>query len=172
MPARRADEPVTDEDRRSGVRTLAVKAVGWARSFPVSRGVRAARQWTAGHLASLTWTESAPDTVHSVLLSVSELVTNAHLHAAGTAHLVLTWDGCCLHVSVADSDPRLPRPREEAARSDAGATSGRGLGIVATLADDWSVHAVHGGKAITACFRPGGGPSPHRERAPSGPAAS
>ncbi|MFE5538444.1 ATP-binding protein [Streptomyces sp. NPDC056492] len=140
---------------------LSVKAVGWARSFPVSRGVRAARQWTAGHLASLPWDESAADTVHSVLLSVSELVTNTHLHAAGTAHLVLTWDGRCLHVSVADSDPRLPAARPADAEADAGATSGRGLGIVTTLADSWDIHACHGGKAITACFRPYGGADPH-----------
>ncbi|MEU8840585.1 ATP-binding protein [Streptomyces roseus] len=140
---------------------LSVKVVGWARSFPVSRGVRAARQWTAGHLDSLPWDDSAADTVHSVLLSVSELVTNAHLHAAGTAHLVLTWDGRCLHVSVADSDPRLPAPRPADAEADAGATSGRGLGIVTTLADAWDVHACHGGKAITACFRPYGGADPH-----------
>ncbi|MFG2989244.1 ATP-binding protein [Streptomyces sp. NPDC048257] len=140
---------------------MAVKAVGWARSFPVSRGVRAARQWTASHLASLPWDNSAADTVHSVLLSVSELVTNAHLHAAGTAHLVLTWDGSCLHVSVADSDPHLPRPREADAAGDTGATSGRGLGIVTVLADSWDVHACHGGKAITACFRPPGAPDPH-----------
>ncbi|WP_442817474.1 ATP-binding protein [Streptomyces sp. NBC_01296] len=118
--------------------------------------MRAARLWTAGHLASLSWDESAEDTVHSVLLSVSELVANAHLHAAGTAHLVLTWDGRCLHVSVADSDPRLPGPRP----ADADATSGRGLGIVTTLADSWDIHACHGGKAITACFRPHGGADP------------
>ncbi|MFF3863078.1 ATP-binding protein [Streptomyces sp. NPDC002209] len=123
--------------------------------------MRAARQWTAVHLASLPWNNWAADTVHSVLLSVSELVTNAHLHAAGTAHLVLTWDGVCLHVSVADSDPRLPSPRESDAEADAGATSGRGLGIVTTLADSWNVHSCHGGKAITACFRPRGGPGPH-----------
>ncbi|MFJ7591696.1 ATP-binding protein [Streptomyces sp. NPDC097617] len=140
---------------------MAVKAVGWARSFPVSRGVRAARQWTAAHLASLPWGGSAADTVHSVLLSVSELVTNAHLHAVGPAHLVLTWDGSCLHVSVADSDPHLPRPRGADADGDTGATSGRGLGIVTVLADSWDVHACHGGKAITACFRPPGAVSPH-----------
>ncbi len=141
------------------MRTLAVKAVGWARSFPISEGVRAARQWTAAHLASLPWNASAADTVHSVLLCVSELVTNAHLHAFGTAHLVLTWDGRCLHVSVADSDPRLPRTRTP--EGDANATSGRGLGIVTALADSLDVHACHGGKAITACFRPAGGPDPH-----------
>ncbi|MCX5409590.1 ATP-binding protein [Streptomyces sp. NBC_00335] len=138
---------------------MAVKAVGWARSFPVSQGVRAAREWTAGHLASLPWSDSAADTGYSVLVCVSELVTNAHLHAVGTAHLVLTWDGSCLHVSVADADPRLPRHRKPAADPDA--TSGRGLGIVTALADSLDVHACHGGKAITACFRPGGGPDPH-----------
>ncbi|MER7463395.1 ATP-binding protein [Streptomyces sp. NPDC097981] len=140
---------------------MAVKAVGWARSFPVSRGVRAARLWTAEHLLSLPWSDSAADTVYAVLLSVSELVTNAHLHAAATAHLVLTWDGTCLHVSVADCDPHQPSPRETDADADTGATSGRGLGIVTTLADSWGVHACHGGKAVTACFRPLGGPDPH-----------
>ncbi|MFB6808675.1 ATP-binding protein [Streptomyces sp. NPDC056387] len=121
--------------------------------------MRAARQWTAGHLESLPWDDSAADTVHSVLLSVSELVTNAHLHAAGTAHLVLTWDGRCLHVSVADADPNLPGPPR--ADAGAGATHGRGLGIVTALADSWDIHACHGGKAITACFRPYGGADPH-----------
>ncbi|MFE0602413.1 ATP-binding protein [Streptomyces sp. NPDC058880] len=139
---------------------MAVKAVGWARSFPMSHGVRAARQWTAAHLASLPWNAAAADTVHSVLLCVSELVTNAHLHAAGTAHLVLTWDGICLHVSVADADPRLPRA--DRTGPDATATSGRGLGIVTALADALDVHSCHGGKAVTACFRPAGGPDPHR----------
>lgn len=140
---------------------VAVKAVGWARSFPVSQGVRAAREWSAGHLTSLPWSGAVSDTVYSVLVCVSELVTNAHLHAVGTAHLVLTWDGRCLHVSVADGDPRLPRSRGPDAGSDA--TSGRGLGIVTALADSLDVHACHGGKAITACFRPGGGPDPHAD---------
>lgn len=141
------------------MKRMAVKAVGWARSFPVSEGVRAAREWTAGHLASLPWSGSVADTVYSVLICVSELVTNAHLHAVGTAHLVLTWDGSCLHVSVADADPRVPPYREPDAGAEA--TSGRGLGIVTTLADSLDIHASHGGKAITACFRPGGGPDPH-----------
>lgn len=128
---------------------LELRAVGWAHAFPVAKGVRAARAWTAEHLASLDWAADAPDTVHSVLLTVSELVTNAHVHAASTAHLVLTWDGDCLHVSVADDDPRLPRPRE----ADARATSGRGLGIVDALADTWDVRPGDHRKTITACFR-------------------
>lgn len=132
---------------------MELRAVGWAHAFPVANGVRAARVWTAGHLASLEWARDAPDTVHSVLLAVSELVTNAHVHAASTAHLVLTWDGRCLHVSVADADPTPPRPREAGER----ATSGRGMGIVDALADAWEVHPGDHRKTITACFRPPGG---------------
>lgn len=82
-----------------------LRAVGWAQSFPVSQGVRAGRRWTRGHLVSLEWTENAPETVDAILLSVSELITNAHVHAASDAQLVLTWDSHCLHVSVHDSDP-------------------------------------------------------------------
>lgn len=129
-----------------------LRAVGWAHSFPVANGARAARVWTAGHLESLDWARDDPDTVYSVLLAVSELVTNAHVHAASTAHLVLTWDGGCLHVSVADADPRLPQPREAGER----ATSGRGLGIVAALADTWDVRPGENRKTVTACFRPPG----------------
>lgn len=136
---------------------LSLRAMGWARSFSVHRGAREARRWSLEHLDALKWTAHAPDTVHSILLTVSELVTNAHVHAGSTAQLVLTWDGRCLHVSVADSDPFLPAPGE----AGTGATSGRGLAIVDALADDWDAHAFHGGKTITACFHPTDGPSPH-----------
>ncbi|MEV8536893.1 ATP-binding protein [Streptomyces sp. NPDC051211] len=129
---------------------MSVRAVGWARSFPVHLGVREARRWCLAHLNTLEWTGGAPDTVHSILLTVSELVTNAHVHAHTSAHLVLTWDGCCLHVSVADGDPKLPTPRQASPR----ATSGRGLAIIDALADGWDAHAFHGGKTITACFHP------------------
>lgn len=135
---------------------LSLRAVGWARSFPVYRGPREARRWCLEHLDTLSWTADAPDTVHSVLLTVSELVTNAHVHAHSSAHLVLTWDGRCLHVSVADADPRLPAPRE----APDGATSGRGLAIIDALADRWDAHAFHGGKTITACFHPPDQPDP------------
>ncbi|MFF5707328.1 ATP-binding protein [Streptomyces sp. NPDC012794] len=136
---------------------MAVRAVGWARSFPVHRGVREARRWCLEHLNTLAWTGDAPDTVHSILLTVSELVTNAHVHAHSSAQLVLAWDGSCLHVSVADDDPELPAPRQASDR----ATSGRGLAIIDALADRWDAHACHGGKTITACFRPPERPAPH-----------
>ncbi|MGW5848922.1 ATP-binding protein [Streptomyces sp. NPDC055254] len=138
--------------------------MGWAKSFPVSRGASEARRWTLEHLDSLKWSADAPDTVHSILLTVSELVTNAHLHAGSSAQLVLTWDGRCLHVSVADSDPFLPAPRD----ASSAATSGRGLAIIDALADAWDAHAFHGGKTITACFRPLDDPEPRCGPARSG----
>ncbi|MFJ8934764.1 ATP-binding protein [Streptomyces sp. NPDC102365] len=129
---------------------MAVKAKGWAHSFPVSGGVRAGREWTREHLESLPWTRAEPDTVDAVVLTVSELLTNAHVHARSDAALVLTWDGDCLHVSVHDEDPTLPRQREP----ELGEVSGRGVGIVRMLADEWEMRCQRHGKVVTACFRP------------------
>ncbi|EGX59266.1 hypothetical protein SZN_13726 [Streptomyces zinciresistens K42] len=129
---------------------MAVKAMGWAHSFPVSAGVRAGRAWTRRRLEPLPWAASDPDTVDSIVLAVSELVTNAHLHAHSDAHLVLTWDGDCLHVSVHDDDPTLPRHREP----EPGEVSGRGVSIVRKLADDVQMKCQRHGKTVMACFRP------------------
>ncbi|MGC5037651.1 ATP-binding protein [Streptomyces sp. DT190] len=129
---------------------MAVKAMGWAHSFPMSEGVRAGREWTRERLTSLPWAATEPDTVDSVVLAVSELITNAHVHAHSDAHLVLTWDGDCLHVSVHDEDPNLPRPR----RPEPGDVGGRGVAIVQELADEWGMRCQRHGKSVTACFRP------------------
>lgn len=137
-----------------------LRAMGWAQSFPVSQGVRAGRRWTSEHLASLEWTRDAPEVVDAILLSVSELVTNAHVHAHSDAQLVLTWDSHCLHVSVHDSDPVPPTQQSE----DLTTTGGRGLAIVDALADGWTTHPQASGKTITACFVPPGAPKPRHDR--------
>ncbi|WP_051845371.1 ATP-binding protein [Streptomyces sp. NRRL S-813] len=125
-------------------------AVGWARSFPISSGVRAARDWTRKHLITLGWDRTAPDLVDSVVLAVSELVTNAHAHAGTDAQLILTWDEKCLHVTVHDASTRLPRQRH----ADDSALGGRGLLLVDALADGWQVRRCPRGKDVTACFQP------------------
>ncbi|WP_329281394.1 ATP-binding protein [Streptomyces sp. NBC_01451] len=131
---------------------MAVKAMGWAHPFPVSGGVRAGRRWTRRQLESLPWTAAEPETVDAVVLTVSELLTNAHVHAHSDAQLILTWDGYCLHVSVHDDDPTLPRRRTP----QAGETSGRGVEIVRMLADEMQVKCQRHGKTVWACFRPAG----------------
>ncbi|MGY0021382.1 ATP-binding protein [Streptomyces sp. cg35] len=127
-----------------------LRAVGWARSLPVSSGVKAARDWTREHLEDLGWSRSAPETVDAVLLTVSELVTNAHVHARSTAQLVLTLDGECLHVTVHDSSTDPPKAREP----DEDAVGGRGLLLIDALADTWQAHQCPRGKDVTACFCP------------------
>lgn len=132
------------------VEQSSMRAVGWARSLPVSSGPKAARDWTREHLASLGWTRTAPDLVDSVLLTVSELVTNAHVHAHSPAQLILTWDEECLHVTVHDASPRLPEPRPP----EEDAPGGRGLLLVSALADAWQTHRCPQGKDVIACFQP------------------
>ncbi|SEN89662.1 ATP-binding protein [Actinacidiphila rubida] len=127
-----------------------VRATGWARSIAVDTPVGEARAWTRRHLRDLGWTHSAPDTADAVVLAVSELVTNAHRHARGTAHLILAWDGTCLHVSVHDGSPDAPRLREP----DDEASGGRGILLVDALASTWQVQPCPRGKIVTACFQP------------------
>ncbi|GAA1243363.1 ATP-binding protein [Kitasatospora nipponensis] len=136
---------------------MRIRATGWARSFPVSGGVRAGRQWARKHLDDLGWTAQVPDTADDVVLTVSELITNAHIHGHSSAQLVLLWDRRYLYVCVHDSSSELPQPRPP----DADRPGGRGLAIIDTLADDWRTRAQTDGKTITACFHAPGQPDPH-----------
>ncbi|WP_042370787.1 ATP-binding protein [Streptacidiphilus neutrinimicus] len=127
-----------------------VRAVGWAQRLPVSAGVRAGRTWARECLAGLGWDDDAPETADAVVLAVSELVTNAHVHARSDADLVLLWDGRCLYLSVHDHSRRLPVPRS----ASPDATGGRGLFLVDAVADHWHAHPCRDGKTVTACFHP------------------
>jgi anti-sigma regulatory factor (Ser/Thr protein kinase) len=135
-----------------------MKAVGWAQSFPISGGVKAGRQWARRHLESLKWTHDAPETVDAIILTVSELITNAHIHARSGAQVILAWDSRCLHVSVHDSDNGEPAPPSP----DPDRTSGRGLVLINALADSWETRQQAEGKTVTACFLPPGQPDPHQ----------
>ncbi|MGW0768521.1 ATP-binding protein [Streptomyces sp. NPDC002676] len=79
-----------------------------------------------------------PDEVtETAVLLLSELMTNAYRHAKGSpgreiwTRAILETDR--LRVSVADANDRLPTPREASAHDE----TGRGLHLVAALADDW-----------------------------------
>ncbi|MFE9773257.1 ATP-binding protein [Streptomyces sp. NPDC005931] len=126
-----------------------VRAVGWARSLPLNSEVKAARDWARAHLDALGWTATAPETADAVLLTVSELVTNAHRHAHSNAQLIMTWDQRCLHISVHDTSSALPAPREP----DSESVGGRGMLLVDALADRWEIRPCPHGKSVTACFR-------------------
>ncbi|CAM5311170.1 non-specific serine/threonine protein kinase OS=Streptomyces rochei OX=1928 GN=G3I25_11275 PE=3 SV=1 [Streptomyces rochei] len=127
-----------------------LRAVGWARSLPMGSTPKTARDWALEHLRTLDWTDGAPSTVDAVLLTVSELVTNAHVHARTSAQLVMTWDGRCLHVAVHDASGELPTTRPPSAQRP----GGRGMFLVDALADEWETRPCPDGKTVIACFRP------------------
>jgi anti-sigma regulatory factor (Ser/Thr protein kinase) len=92
-----------------------------------------------------------------MLLVVSELVTNAAVHAQTFVELSLSVDKRSVQLAVRDGDPRSPLSGESPsshASHDATtarlAESGRGLSIVGRLADAWGVEQVEGGKRVWA----------------------
>jgi anti-sigma regulatory factor (Ser/Thr protein kinase) len=88
--------------------------------------------WSCGHLAD------------DAALLVSELVTNAVIHARSDVALRLWRTGSGIRVEIADRDPK-PVVRRPA---DPEALGGRGLYLVDTLARDWGVRPAKPGKAV------------------------
>lgn len=68
-----------------------------------------------------------------VVLVVSELVTNAILHANSGPDLSMTWSDGNLRIEVVDNSSTPPH-RQEASIE---ATSGRGVKLVEALATSW-----------------------------------
>jgi anti-sigma regulatory factor (Ser/Thr protein kinase) len=105
-------------------------------------GVRAARHFALHTLDHWDLGERRDDTA----LVVTELVTNAVLHSHSDFTLTLSLTGGSLRVAVGDSGCQLPRLRHPTEL----ATSGRGVQIVATLAERWGVEVVGDGKVVWA----------------------
>ena len=79
-----------------------------------------------------------------VLLLVSEVVTNAVLHARSEIRLEIGWNGDAVRVEVADHSPLLATPR----RFSEMATTGRGMQMVEEVADTGGLQPVDDGKVI------------------------
>jgi anti-sigma regulatory factor (Ser/Thr protein kinase) len=112
-------------------------------ALPVGRGaIGTARRFVAAALASWRVEGSVGE---DAALVVSELVTNAVLHASPPLALDLhrTADG--VRISVDDASARLPEP---AGPPPADAESGRGLGLVAALGLSWGVEPRPPGKRV------------------------
>jgi len=77
-------------------------------------------------------------------LLVSEVVTNAVLHARTEFSVEVLCAGELVRVSVHDRSPVIPKPRTYGADS----TTGRGMRLVATLAVAWGVDRHPAGKAV------------------------
>ena len=102
---------------------------------------RLARWW----LADLLRRHHLEHDLHDAVLLVSELATNAVAHAKSSFEVVVAADAQHLRVEVCDADPGIPQVQWV----PAGATSGRGILIVETLAEAWGVTPQEGGgKAV------------------------
>jgi anti-sigma regulatory factor (Ser/Thr protein kinase) len=84
------------------------------------------------------------ETLETVALLVTELVTNAILHARTPLLLTMESGPDAVRISVED------RSREEPAlqRYDADAVTGRGLALVDELASSWGVDTTPWGKIV------------------------
>ncbi|GAA4559190.1 ATP-binding protein [Planotetraspora kaengkrachanensis] len=86
-----------------------------------------------------------PSLIDDCALIVSELVTNAVRHGGTALALRLVGGADWVYGEIYDPGDGVPCMREPGAD----ATGGRGLMIVAALADDWGVsHPQRGGKIV------------------------
>ncbi|WP_405806382.1 ATP-binding protein [Streptomyces sp. NBC_01187] len=108
-----------------------------------------ARQITRGFLSTLSPPPS-PEATETVLLVVSELVTNALRHASGVTDFHLGCTHSTLTVEVGDSSSVLPAERVPGSFDEA-ENGGFGWPIVRHLASDLTIRLRHnGGKIIQA----------------------
>ncbi len=79
-----------------------------------------------------------------LLLCVSEVVTNAVLHARSPKHMTVRAEGRHLVVEVVDGDATLPTRREH----DPTAPTGRGLRLLDELTVEWGTRPEGAGKVV------------------------
>jgi PAS domain-containing protein len=149
-PGRMADDLLGEAGRREddvallllrydGMRVRPVRA-GWV-VWRLPDAVMHARRFSARTLRS--WDVVAE--ADTVLLVVSELVTNALVHTQGALRLDLTLAADRLRVTVSDSSPRAPA---KPVVVDWESTGGRGLFLVEALSAAWGSVPVGGGKQV------------------------
>ncbi|GAA2768383.1 SpoIIE family protein phosphatase [Streptomyces paradoxus] len=167
-PGRMADELLGEAGRREddvavlllrydGMRVRPVRT-GWV-VWRLPDAVMHARRFSARTLRS--WGISAE--ADTVLLVVSELVTNALVHTQGAVRVELTLAADRLRVTVSDSSPRAPA---KPVVVDWESTGGRGLFLVEALSAAWGSVPVGGGKQVWSeivVTRPEGGTEPGEE---------
>ncbi len=100
---------------------------------------RAARRFVSEALTG--WGDDEGDLTDTVTLLVSELVTNAVVHAGSDVEVAVRLTATAARVEVTDASTGGVAPRDATAEED----SGRGLALVGNLARRWGVMAAPGG---------------------------
>jgi hypothetical protein len=149
----------------SAVLATPIPAVTWLRLAPHPTAPRAARDFVT---RTLTDWDLGP-LIPSACLVISELVTNATIHARTDIELSLAWSLGMLRLSVRDHSAKLPRPR----KTHLG-LHGRGLTIVAGFSHAFGVlPTTEGGKVVWAVLDgPAAAPGPVHAGQSRGPATA
>jgi serine phosphatase RsbU (regulator of sigma subunit)/anti-sigma regulatory factor (Ser/Thr protein kinase) len=109
---------------------------------PLPESVKAARDWAREQLAG--WGVEDGDQ-HSVVTGISELITNAVLHAGTESYLSIDLDSGAVAVTVADSGNR---GEPVLTGADTMAVRGRGLSLVRAIADSFGAHRTSAGTTV------------------------
>lgn len=107
---------------------------------PVPLAARAVRQFVADALT--TW--GCADLVDQCELIVSELASNALLHAESPFRVTVSLHDDRIRLTVEDASCLAPIHRP----ATLDASGGRGVGIVAALSRDWGTETSSGGKLV------------------------
>jgi anti-sigma regulatory factor (Ser/Thr protein kinase) len=111
-----------------------------ARFPPVPASVTAARRWLAEILQADELAERVPDAE----LCLSELAANAVRHAGTDFEVEISEHEGTVRIAVRDDCPAPVRPQQP----DPTDLSGRGLQIVASIANRWGVEPTPDGKTV------------------------
>jgi serine phosphatase RsbU (regulator of sigma subunit)/transcriptional regulator with GAF, ATPase, and Fis domain/anti-sigma regulatory factor (Ser/Thr protein kinase) len=126
-------------DRESAHLGTGVSGMPTLRLDPVVESTPRARHWVTAQLLDVP-----SDVTECAALLTSELVTNAVLHAATPFTVTLHLMADRIRVDVADGSTVVPSMKDYATD----AATGRGLTLFNTLASNWGVQLVAGGKIV------------------------
>ena len=102
-------------------------------------------------VADVLWQRGfATEIIDDAVLLTSEAVTNAVVHAGTPIDVVVTVDAAMARVEVHDRHPDLPVVRDPAGD----AASGRGLRVIAAMAEAWGVQPSGDGTCLWFELRP------------------
>lgn len=139
LPSRLAAEleRIVAAHRAAGTDTLAEQRARFPADLQSARGAR--------HFAAATLRQwDCSEVVDSVSLLVSELVTNAIIHAHSDVDVVLHLRPDVVRVDVIDANDEGVRRRS----AGADAQSGRGMALIEALATSWGIDSLLEGKSV------------------------
>jgi anti-sigma regulatory factor (Ser/Thr protein kinase) len=116
---------------------------------PVPSEVSACRRYVRSALKDLEADPDGDELLELLLLTTSELATNAVLHARTEFSVRVLVSAAQVRIEVSDSNTRMPQP----SLNPADATTGRGLAIIDGSGFDWGAERHVGGKTVWVCAR-------------------